>query len=163
MRGRWWARGIREVTGAVPSSRGRAAPALPRWVRDPVVSDFADAARCLFEATSGERGDGLGSTGHALSRFMHALDLLYGPDQWALQLAKPPRWPGTWMPGTRYDPTSYEVLPDGPPEWLRAAVEAHQAEEDEQRRQIVAQNSFPGYRAQMLVRLGVPPAALPAS
>jgi hypothetical protein len=142
----------------MPSRRGSPAPHQARWITDPAASDFASPERLAFEARSGEGGDGLACWGNPYGRLRHALDLFFGMDQWAMGIAKLPRWAGGWMPGRRYNPKAYEVLPDGPPEWLRAAVDAYQAAEDERERQIIAGNSFPGYEAQMRVRCGIPPA-----
>ena len=154
MPARSWGRGIREVTGAVPSDRGNPAFVLPRWVRDPVAADFACPERLAFEATA---GGGLTGWLKPFSRFQYALDLFYGADQWPGDLAKPPRWPGHWMPGKVYDPSAYEPLQDGPPEVLRRAVEAHQAEEDERLRQTVRAN-MPCHAEETLREMGVPPA-----
>jgi hypothetical protein len=92
------------------------------------------------------------------SRFQRALDLFYGADQWSSALARPPRWPGSWMPGRRYDRAAYERRPGGPPPVLAEAVEAWQAEQDESTRVIVAANVPAKYGAAMLERRGVPPA-----
>ena len=158
MPARSWGRGIREVTGAVPSDRGSAAPALPRWIRDPVAADFASPERLAFEAVSGESGDGLAGCMRPFSRFQHALDLFYGQDQWSSALARPPRWPGSWMPGRRYDPAAYERLPGALPSWLAEAVEAWQLEQDAATRSIVAANVPLEHQAAMLKRTGCPPA-----
>ena len=140
----------------MPSKRGRSGPALARWLSDPVASDFASRERLAFEATSGERGNGIGGWDKPFHRFLYALDLLYGKDRWPSGLAQPPSWPGAWMPGRQYDPSAYEVLPDGPPETLRAAVDAEQAGRDEQLRQMIEQNSR-GSVAEMMLRCGIPP------
>jgi hypothetical protein len=132
-----------------------AAAAPQRWIADPVASDFASPERLAFEVTSGECGDGLVCWGNPYGRLQHALDLFFGLGQWAAAMAKVPRWPGGWMPGRRYDPASYEVLPDGPPTWLRAAVDEYQVEGDERQRQIVAKNCPADYQAQMPIRVGV--------
>jgi hypothetical protein len=138
----------------VPSDRGNAAPVLPRWISDPGASDFASPERLAFEATSGERGDGLLGYMKPFGRFIHALELLYGADQWTPRLAVLPWWPGDWRPGRRYDPSAYEVPPDGPPAWLRAAVEAYQAENDERTGQVAAKTLVSENHAAMLVRTG---------
>jgi hypothetical protein len=109
----------------VPSSRSKGAPVLPRWIADPAASDFAGPERLAIEGAGG-----LGWL-KPFSRFLYALDLAYGTDRWPSNLSQPPRWPADWAPCRgRYDPATYEVLTDGPPEWLRGAVDAQQAEID---------------------------------
>lgn len=136
----------------MPSNRAAAAPALPRWISDPAAADFATAARLAFEATA---GDGLAGWSRPYQRLQHALDLVYGRDQWPSDLAALPTWPGGWRPGRPYDPALYDRPPGGPPADLRAAVEEHQAEDDARARRDVARNVTLNV-AQLLLSMAVP-------
>lgn len=138
----------------------RAAGQLPRWITKPQASDFAGPELLAWETTSGEQGDGLASWSCPHHRFMHALDLYFGYDDWDRELAKYPAWPGGWTPGKAWDPAAYERLPGGPPDDLRQAVDAWQAGEDEKMRERIRRNSFPEHVADMMERVGVPPGPL---
>lgn len=130
---------------------------LPRWIASPAAEDFASPERLAFEASSGTQGDGLAGCMRPFYRLMYALDLHYGKDRWPAELAKYPRWPGRWMPGKPYDESAYRPQPDGPPEMLRQAVEAWQAERDEATRATVTANAGSGPGAAAMLRgLAVP-------
>lgn len=139
----------------MPSNRFTAGPVLPRWIRDPGAADFASPERLIREA---QAGGGLTGWLKPMHRFRQALDLMYGADQAASGLVKPPPWPGGWAPWRgRYDPAAYKVLPDGPPAWLAEAVRTWQDMQDAELRRAVIANTFPEYRTAALERLGLEP------
>jgi hypothetical protein len=78
----------------------------------------------------------------AIRRLRAALDIVYGVDMW------PSKWTG---------PMRRDTAPGGPPADLRAAVKAHEAEQDEQRHQAAAGKSF-GNAEELLRRMDIPPA-----
>jgi hypothetical protein len=146
---------IREVTGAVPHRRGRAAPVLPRWIADPHAADFASRERLAAEARAGA---GLTGWLRPLGRFMHALDLVYGKDRAPAGVVKPPRWPGEWAPWLGdFDPASFKVLPGAPPDDLRQQVEQYQAAADELVRHALEKSAAFCPVTGKLRELGIPP------